>query len=261
MRLPYTTLDDKPYYHRLITAVCAEATALCTVSEASRKDILSFFPTVSPKLHNTYQSFRTDATIRERSLEHCAAEISAEFGLTPHSYFMFFGSLEPKKNIGRLIEGFLTSSSNRKLVLVGAMAWRAERELRYLERGIETGRIIHIDYLPERSLFSLLRLTRAVLFPSLCEGFGLPVLEAMNFGVPALISQEGALPEVGGNAALQTNAYDVDAITSAIDRLDRDDTLCRQLGESGLRQAIRFDMTNYCARLNTLYSAALHEKA
>lgn len=260
-RLPYTTLDDKPYYHRLISAVCAQADALCTVSEASRKDILSFFPATNDKLHNTYQSFRIAPFILNRTKQHCASEIAADFGLAPDSYFMFFGSLEPKKNIGRLIEGFLASGCDRQLVIVGAMAWKSEQELRYLERGIATGRIINVDYLPERTLFSLLRLARAVLFPSLCEGFGLPVLEAMNFGVPVLISREGALPEVGGDAALQTDAYDVDAIAAAIVRLDRDDLLCHQLGEASKHQAARFDMSTYRARLKTLYSAALLGKA
>lgn len=261
LRLPYTTLDDKPYYHRLIDAVCRNADALCTVSEASKKDILSFFPSVEDKLHNTYQSFRTASHISDRTREQCEAEIMADFGLEPASYFMFFGSLEPKKNIGRLIEGFLASGCSRRLVLVGAMAWKSERELRYLDRGIAAGRIVSIDYLPERTLFSLLRLARAVLFPSLCEGFGLPVLEAMNFGVPALISREGALPEIGGDAALQTDAYDVDAIASAIFELDHDDALCGRLVAAGWQQAERFNMASYRERLDTLYTSALHRKA
>ncbi|GBQ63429.1 glycosyltransferase [Ameyamaea chiangmaiensis NBRC 103196] len=257
LRLPYTTLDDKPYYYRLMNTICAQADALCTVSEASRRDIVSFFPSSDGKLHNTYQSFSPSPVAMERSDAECKAEIDADFGLLPQSYFLFFGSLEPKKNIGRLIEAFLASGCARKLVLVGAMAWKSERELRYLDRGIAAGRIVMIDYLPERTLFALLRMARALLFPSLSEGFGLPVLEAMSCGVPALVSAEGALPEVSGDAALQTDAYDVDAIARAIRRLDADDALCDGLAAAGRGQAARFDMTSYCQRLAGLYHSVL----
>lgn len=261
LRLPYTTLDDKPYYHRLVNAICEHADAICTVSEASRNDIVSFFPNVSGKLYNTYQSFRLKTSILDRTKEQCAAEIDADFGLSPNGYFLFYGSIEPKKNVGRIIEAFLASNSSRKLVIVGAMSWKADKELRYIERGINLGRIISVEYLPDRTLFSLLRLSRALLFPSLCEGFGLPVLEAMNFGVPVLISNEGALPEIGGKAVLKTDAYDIDAITAAIICLDRDDDLCHQLSVAGRDQAAHFSMASYRIKLETMYSAVLPEKA
>ncbi|WP_418610336.1 glycosyltransferase family 4 protein [Gluconobacter cerinus] len=253
LRLPYTTLDDKSFYYRLINKICMEAEAICTVSDSSRKDILSFFPSFEKKIKNTYQSFSFSENTLKRSKEDCIAEIQADFGLSPLGYFLFFGSLEPKKNIGRLIEAFLASGCQRKLVLVGARAWKSERELRYLERGISAGRIVVIDYLPEGTLVALLRLARALLFPSLSEGFGLPVLEAMTLGVPALISGEGGLPEVGGDAALVTDAYDVDAIASAIRKLDYDDDLCNNLITAGRIQAEKFDMASYCQRLEELY--------
>ncbi|KON62948.1 capsular glucan synthase [Komagataeibacter europaeus] len=257
LRLPHTTLDDKAYYFRLLQTVGTRASGVCTVSEASKADILSFFPGMASRLHNTYQACDTDRPAFHRPDSECLAEIQADFGLSRHSYFIFFGSLEPKKNIGRVIEAFLASRSSRKLILVGAMAWKSDRELRYLEHGISTGRIMMIDYLPERTLFSLLRQARALLFPSLSEGFGLPVIEAMHCGVPVLTSREGALPEVGGDATLHTEAYDVDAITSAIQQLDQDDSLCEQLVAKGYQQVRKFDMASYQKRLIEMYRSVL----
>lgn len=257
LRLPHTTLDDKVYYFRLLRKIATRADGICTVSEASRRDILSFFPAMSSRLHNTYQSCDTNKPAYKRSDEECRLEVAAEFGLKSQEYFLFFGSLEPKKNIGRIIEAFLASGSGRKLVIVGAMAWKSEKELRYLERGISTGRIVKVDYLPEHTLFALLRNARALLFPSLSEGFGLPVLEAMLCGTPALISNEGSLPEIGGDAALRTEAYDVDAIADGIRRLDHDDALCKELSEAGYRQAEKFSMMSYQQRLAAMYTATL----
>jgi len=260
LRLPHTTLDDKDYYFRLLKKISVRSDGICTVSEASRRDIISFFPKISSKLHNTYQACDTNKPAYNRSTEECRIEIEAEFGLGSKEYFLFFGSLEPKKNIGRIIESFLASGSDRKLVIVGAMAWKSEKELRYLERGITTGRIIKVDYLPEHTLFALLRHARALLFPSLSEGFGLPVLEAMLCGTPTLISGEGSLPEIGGDAALRAEAYDTEAIADGIRRLDHDEELCKELSEAGYRQAEKFSMISYQRRLAVMYDAILSAK-
>ncbi|WP_202405390.1 glycosyltransferase family 1 protein [Saccharibacter sp. 17.LH.SD] len=257
LRLPHTTLDNKTYYFRLLKKIGEQSSALCTVSEASKKDILSFFPEFDGKLYNTYQTSDNKDAISNYSDEECVTEIRSKFNLTPKEYFIFFGSLEPKKNIGRIIEAFLASNCRRQLVLVGAMAWKTENELRYLDHGIATGRIMLINYLPERTLFALLRQARALLFPSLSEGFGLPVLEAMNCGVPTLISEEGALPEVGGNASLRTNAYDIKAIADSIRKLDQDDALCEALSIAGYHQATRFSMESYQELLSKMYHSML----
>ncbi len=265
LRLPYTTLDDKTYHYRLIAALAAGADALCTVSEASRRDILSFHPGVDAKLFNTYQSFRPNAAALERTDAEVALELDGLFGLRPDGYFLFFGSLEPKKNIGRIIEAFLATTVGRPLVLVGAMAWKAENELLMIERATRSGRIRHLEYLPEPSLMTLIRGARAVLFPSLTEGFGLPVLEALSFGTPVLTSREGALPEVAGEAALFVDAYDTVAIAAGIRRLEADDEACAALRAAGPSQAARFDMARYEARLAGMYRAVLsgsqHEAA
>ncbi|UMM63556.1 glycosyltransferase family 4 protein [Aristophania vespae] len=257
LRLPHTTLDNKPHYFSLLKKIGRLADGICTISEASKKDILSFFPEMEPKLYNCYQSCDTTRPAFIRSAEESLAEIEADFGLSSQSYFIFYGSLEPKKNIGRIIEAFLASKSQRKLVLVGAMAWKEEQELRYLEHGISTGRIIKIDYLPERTLFALLKHARALLFPSLCEGFGLPVIEAMSLGVPVLASNEGALAEIGGDAVLKAPAYEIEALTKAIIRLDHENELCEKLVSAGYSQVKKFSMSDYQNRLSRLYSDVL----
>jgi len=110
-------------------------------------------------------------------------------------------------------------------------------------------------------LITLIRGARAMVFPSLYEGFGLPVLEAMSLGTPVLTSREGALPEIAGEAALFVDPYDLRAIAAGLQRLapsdEASDALCADLAERGLAQAARFDMAHYRDRITVLYRSLL----
>ncbi|EHH67350.1 glycosyltransferase family 4 protein [Gluconobacter morbifer] len=259
LTLPYTTLDNKGLYYRLIKKIVQNADAICTVSEASKREILSFFGGVEDKIFNTYQSFSSREVFDNVKKFSQKGIVTTEslFGLSPDGYYMFFGSLEPKKNIGRIIEGFLGASTSRKLVIVGAMAWKSENELRFLEQGIKSGRVVHLEYLPNEMLLSLVRHARAVLFPSLSEGFGLPVLEALSLGTPALISREGALPEVGGDACLLVDAYNAASITDGIEQLDKNENLYLDLCARSSQQAEKFSMARYAQRLLAMYQSVM----
>jgi glycosyltransferase involved in cell wall biosynthesis len=177
------------------------------------------------------------------------------FGLDPRSFFLFFGALEPKKNLGRLIEAYLGLGTQTPLVLVGARAWLSEGELSLLPEN--DSRLIRLDYLGRNALLRLTRVARAVLFPSISEGFGLPVLEAMSLGTPVLTSDGSSLPEVAGNAALLVDPYSTAAIAAGIARLDQDVGLRERLSEAGPRQAACFSQAAYLDRLEAMYTAVL----
>lgn len=258
LRLPQTTLDNKKDYFRLIKKICKGNDPIVTVSQSSKKEIISFFPHAEERIYNTYQTI--DREFLHPSLDTNAGteEIKKIFGIVPDSYFLFFGSLEPKKNIGRLIEAFLMSSSNRKLVIVGAMAWKNESELRFMQRGIDLHRILYIDYLPGRLLVAMLRNARALLFPSIAEGFGLPVLEAFACGTPVMCSHEGGLAEVAADSALIVDAYDMRSIIAGINALDVRDDLCEELRLMGEIQAALFSEEKYAQRLQNAYDHIQH---
>lgn len=253
LRLPYTTLDDKGYHYRLLRKIARQSDAICTVSDASRQDIISFFPEAESRVHNTFQSFQTEISRNESVSDEVSREVKALFGLEREGYYLFFGSLEPKKNLGRLIEGFLAADVERPLVIVGAMAWKSDSELRFLEQGIAKKKIIRLEYLPRSALTALISCARGVLFPSLSEGFGLPVLEALALGTPVLTSQEGALPEVAGDAAIYVNAYDAKSITQGIEKMDRDDLEIKRIRGLAPDQVKKFNMEVYCKNISNLY--------
>jgi glycosyltransferase involved in cell wall biosynthesis len=259
LRLPHTTTEDKRYHYRLIQACLAQAARICTVSEASRRDILEMFPQTGPeRVVNTYQTVTAPAAARALPGAELDARLQRLFDLQRGNYLLYFGALEPKKNIGRLVEAYLAADIDTPLVIVGSRAWRAEKELRLLNgahgHGLKgLGRIRRLDYLPEALLMLLVRGAKAVVFPSLYEGFGLPALEAMALGVPVLASTTGSLPEVTGGAAVLVNPYDVGEIAAGLTRLDGDAALRERLASAGPRQAERFSSAAYIARLEGLY--------
>ncbi len=259
LRLPYTTLGDKPRFDRLIRACCANADHICTVSEYSRRDLVERIGIDPAKVTNTYQTALLPDRIRAEPAEAAAAIVQRTLGLVPRGYFLFFGSLEPKKNLGRLLEAYLGVGLDTPLVIVGARAWMSEDELSLLPAQ-DDRRVVRLDYLSRELLLRVVRSAKGVLFPSISEGFGLPALEAMQLGTPVLTSNGSSLPEVAGDAAVLVDPYDVGAIADGIRRLDRDDALCASLSEAGPVQAERFSRAAYLDRLEAMYARVLGEE-
>lgn len=267
LRLPYTTLDNKRQYFRLVRHLARKADHIVTVSEASRRDIIDLLGMPEDRVTNTYQAVEIPAAYATRPLPDVKTEIEGAFGLGFQRYFLFFGAIEPKKNVGRLIEAYLASGVQDPLVIVGKKAWKSEEELRLLSKNdriqvpvVRDGvtemrpRVQLFDYAPFSMLVSLIRGAKAVLFPSLYEGFGLPALEAMLLGTPVMTSDTSSMPEVVGEAAIKVDPYDIRAMVEAIRALDADADLRGRLAEAGPLQAAQFSMDRYRKRLQDTYA-------
>ena len=263
MRLPYTTLDSKRFFHGLHTAIAREADHIVTVSETSRQDIIRFLKVPESRVTNTWQAVSVPDGLLAKSDGVVADEIGGMFGLEPGRYLLFYGAVEPKKNVGRLLQAFLSSGLEIPLVIVSSSGWQNEAELRIINDkwfqrrplggGKRRPKLKPIPYAPYGSLVSLIRGARAVTFPSLYEGFGLPVLEAMLLGTPVLTSTASCLPEVAGDAALLVDPTDVDAIRRGLVTLASDDDLCRELSARGRVRAEMFSPARYRASIGELY--------
>ena len=117
----------------------------------------------------------------------------------------------------------------------------------------ERRRVLRFNYMPFPLLMTLLKGARGIIFPSLYEGFGLPVLEAMTMGTPVITASATSIPEVAGNAALMVDPYDTDALRRAIVTLASDNDLAADLKQRGLKQAQSFSLAVYRERLTALY--------
>jgi glycosyltransferase involved in cell wall biosynthesis len=259
LRLPHTTLDDKKYYRRLIRWTLRKADHICTVSESSRNDIHRLFSVPEGKVSNTYQSSQVPPEIRASSAEDDGEVVRSTFGLDPQGYYLYFGAVDPKKNIGRIIDAYLSSRTEKKLVLVSSRSWGMDWETRMLGKGDRVygrklgKRVLRLEYLPRPTLFRLIRSAKAVLCPSLYEGFGLPALEAIQVGTPVISSNVSSLPEVVGDAGILVNPYKSDEIAAAIRALDNDPELYARLRAAGPAQAGKYTDALYLDRLNEMY--------
>ena len=265
LKLPYTTLDHKQVYHRLIETCVRQGDHICTVSESSRNDILSLFPSASPdKVTNSYQTAPIPEALLARDPAEDARMIESLFGLKRRGYFLFFGALDPKKNLARIIEAYLTSQTDTPLVIVGARHWGTEQESRiFAEKGISlygeasAKGLVQFDYLPREMLLRMVRGARAVMFPSLYEGFGLPALEAIRLGTPVISSNISSLPEVVGEAGLLVDPYDIGAIADAMRAIDGDPILLARLAAAAPAQAAKFSDEAYRDRLAAMYAKVM----
>lgn len=264
LRLPHVSLDDKRYYYAMVKAAADNADRIVTVSEHSRRDIVQLLQVPEDKVTNTYQSFALQPA---GAPETVAADIRNAFGLEAGGYFLFYGALEPKKNVARLVEAYALSGAKRPLIIAGGLGWQYEEALKRIEdekflrltRDGDGGyaisrKVRRIPYVPPEFLSVLIAGARAVLFPSLYEGFGLPVVESMSLGTAVLTSTTSSLPEVAGDAAMLVDPTDVRALAQAIRQLETDDTLVAGLKAKGPTRAALFSREAYKERLKAVYA-------
>lgn len=266
LRLPQTTLDNKKLFLQLVRHLCRKADHIVTVSEFSRQDIIRFVGVSEKRITNTYQCVNLPTSILAKNDDEVANEISASFGLDFRGYYMFYGAIEPKKNIARLIDAYAASGSVFPLIIVGALGWQYENDVEKIEddrfmyyrheadRIVPNRRVRRIPYLPVSQLLTLVKGARGVVFPSLYEGFGLPVLEAMALGTPVITSNAAALPEVSDGAAVLVDPTDVDSMARAIRTFDHDEALREELALKGRKRAAFFEPKAYLSRVANLYS-------
>jgi glycosyltransferase involved in cell wall biosynthesis len=258
-------LDNKKLFLQLVRHLCRKADHIVTVSEFSRQEIIRFVGISEKRITNTYQSVHLPPTVAAKSDDAVANEVAAAFGLDFRGYYMFYGAIEPKKNVGRLIDAYAASGSPFPLLIVGALGWQYDKDVekiaddRFLfyrrdaDRIIPERRVRRIPYLPVSQLMTLVKGARGVLFPSLYEGFGLPVLEAMALGTPVITSNTAALPEVSAGAAVLVDPADIDAMARAIRAFDHDNELRADLALKGKKRAAFFEPEAYVSRVANLY--------
>lgn len=171
------------------------------------------------------------------------AQIRQRYALA-RPYALFVGTLQPRKNLIRLVTAYRALVSGQgvgwDLVLAGAPGWLSDPIQRELARVGDGNRVHQLGFVPEADLPALLSGARLFTFPSLYEGFGLPVLEAQTYGVPVMTSNNSSLPEIAGDAALLVDPTDVDAIAAAMLRLSQDEPLRQGLIAAGYVNVKRF---------------------
>src|SRR4051794_18728482 len=261
LRLPFTTLDNKRDSYRMLRRIGKEADHIVTVSEHSKRDIIELLGVDEKRVTNTYEAVDFPQEFVERPQDVIAEQLQGSFGLDYGDYLLFYGALEPKKNVQRLIDAYLLAAVDIPLVITGAIGWANLSEAKLLKELQEEARaqpqhrrrVHHLQYVSVPLLVTLIRGARAVLFPSLYEGFGLPVLESMLLGTPVVTSRVSSLPEIAGDAALYVDPYETDDIARAIKTITADGDLRAELTRRGRVEADQFSVARYRERVGPLY--------
>ena len=221
-------------------------------SESTANDIIEEFPddehkirVVHPGLTSFFTSHQNDTLGKFR--------IHAP-------YFLFVGTIEPRKNLDRLLQAFASLSEAKrkgfKLVIAGGKGWgNVNPQLRAAKLGLQKD-IIFTGYVSDGELHELYAQAQFLIMPSLYEGFGFPIIEAMSYGVPVITSNLSSMPEVAGDAAILIDPYEVTSIAAALQALIQDKTLRNRLGLKAKKQARNFSWNTAAKRMWNVFLEA-----
>jgi glycosyltransferase involved in cell wall biosynthesis len=243
-------------YARAVMKMAARrARRVLTVSEASKRDILYFLGVPPEKIEVIPNALdeRLAAPPSEADIE----RVRQRFLLTA-PFILYTGNIKPHKNVDRLIEAYSLlrgrGSRDVKLLIIGDEISKYPNLRRLVHRHQLHQHVRFLGFVPDATLAVLYRLASVFVFPSLCEGFGLPPLEAMALGAPVITSNVSSLPEVVGDAALLIDPLDPGAIALAIERVLGDPGLRAELIRRGHERVKAFSWARSVARTRQVYA-------
>ncbi|MCY1272846.1 D-inositol-3-phosphate glycosyltransferase [compost metagenome] len=249
---PFTWPDCHPpqrlrYLQKELQKTLTRADALITDSEYTRHELSKYFSWPLDRIHAVPLASSED--FHPRSHKSLQAPL-ARYGLKPGGYSLFVGTIEPRKNIETLLNAYsrlpIGIRQRWPLLLTGYQGWQNEPVHDRITQAQREGWARYLGYVPGEDLPLLYSGTRLFVFPSLYEGFGLPVLEAMSSGVPVICSNSSSLPEVAGPAALMCEPLDVDALTGLLLKGLQDEDWRATAIPQGLAHAASFSW-QHCA--------------
>ncbi len=256
------TMDKKN--KRLLTKhlpeSCKKAEKIMTISEFSKREIMECLNVPEEKIcvaycgvnRKVYSPFKDP-----KQAENARTRITKKWNIKD-GFLLYLGTLEPRKNVGLLIDAFEKVKEkypHLKLVVGGGLGWNYEPILQKIEQSAYAEDIIRTGYLSESDKIDLYRCADLFVFPSLYEGFGLPVLEAMACGTLVLTSDTSSLPEVVGDAGWLSDPHDADAFASKIDEI-----LAGNFNRSEMHEKMELQVKKFSWNRTTLaYGQAIYD--
>jgi glycosyltransferase involved in cell wall biosynthesis len=225
------------YYKKYFPRFAKAAHHIITVSETTKQDIISNYQLPAEKISVIYNGVNTKykpLTVQEKET------VQQQLGFKD-PYFLFVGSLHPRKNIHRLLQAFqlfAQSESTYQLVIVGAAMWKDQT---FEIESVLPKRIHFKGHIQTESLAAIMAAASAFVYVPYFEGFGMPLAEAMAAQTPIIAGNKSCLPEIAADAALYVDPFDVEAIAKAMEQLKNDVALQTQLVESGKQRVLAFN--------------------
>jgi glycosyltransferase involved in cell wall biosynthesis len=238
---------------KLVRSTARRADRILTVSEFCARDIVRTYGLPEEKVVVAYPAVAEK--FRQREKAPAQEQLARAYGIAP-GFLLYVGRIQVRKNLVRLVEAYAQARKQgvaEKLVIVGPRDYGAEQLFaRISELGLRDS-VVFPGYIAADDLPLFFNAAEAFLFPSLFEGFGLPVIESLASGLPTVTSFGSSLEEVAGDAALLVDPKDVTALSAAIQRILSDAELRQSLIERGLRRSAQFTVENFAQRVLKVY--------
>jgi glycosyltransferase involved in cell wall biosynthesis len=230
---------DNTYMKTLMPSSMRRATRVFAISENTKRDILHYTNCGPEKIVVAYEA----AHERYHPIEDCdlLGQVRTRYEL-PDRFILYTGSLSPRKNVVRLLEAFhrIREKVSHRIVLTASKSWKDSAVYRAMRELAIEDRIHKLGFVEAQDMPALYNLADACVYPSLYEGFGLPVLEAMQSGCPVVASNASSIPEVAGDAAILVDPLDIAALGDAIYRVLTNRELHEKLVSAGFQRAQEF---------------------
>ena len=246
-----------PHMHRFhsqllqkifLKGILKRASLIITNSTSTSKDLAAYYPAAAEKTRQIYLG-------KDECITFIPDRTESNKITNGRPYFLFAGSIEPRKNLPSLLKAFTRfkqhSGSDHILVIAGGKGWKNKAFFKTLQDHPYKKEIILSGFISRHTLACLYSHAEAFVFPSVYEGFGLPVVEAMACGTPSLISNTSSLPEVGGDAALYFDPSSHVEIANVMSRIVDEEGLKKKLSEMALKQAAKFSWDQYVKTFDT----------
>jgi glycosyltransferase involved in cell wall biosynthesis len=243
----------KAHRNKMYWAVKKCSHFIC-VSQNTQYDLLKLFPTIDPKkttvvyeaAESKYSQFlKLSSSLQEKKKD----IIKKQYGLT--NFILAQGTREPRKNLDRLVEAF-TSFKNKfpnssvELAITGKYGWGKDLQ-------VKDASVKILGFIPEKDMVALHASALCLAYPSLYEGFGLPIVKSLQVGTPVITSNISSLPEIAKNSAILINPTSVVDIEKAIEKIVRSNQLRQKLREAGIKQAQQFSWTKTAEQTLKIY--------
>ena len=247
VRYPETVLlKTRKLLSLRLKSTLKRADRIFVASEFTGEELNEVYGVPREKMTVVYAGVDRDL-FRPREESECA-DVLRKYGVKYKSYFFYLGTIEPRKSLKRLVNAYAAACERLKSegkdipprVLAGKLGWYYEEIEKAIKSTGNSAGIITPGYLSDKEKAVLYSGAKAFLFPSLYEGFGIPVLEAMSSGVAVLTSNISSLPEVAGDCAVLCNPESESEISDGIYKLSVDGRLCEELSEKGYRRSDNF---------------------
>ena len=240
------------YLNLAMPLYARRADAIIAVSECSRRDLVAAYGVPPEKVTVVYEA--ADPRFTPPSADEIA-RVRSQYGL-PERFLLTVGTIEPRKNLSRLLSAFEIIARQGLVnawVVVGRPGWLYDEFFARLEASLLREKVILPGFVPDEDLPAVNAAATVAALPSLYEGVGLPVLEAMASGAPVVCSSTSSLPEFGGDAARYFDPTAVESMATVLAEVLSDDDLCQEMSRQGLQQATRFSWKRAAKETRALY--------